>query len=76
MLRGRDDIRKRTEPQAVADDDIEDDDYADDDGEPFLRAPEPPRAAPSHQAPAYRHEPIVARRTDEPTLDWRSGRAR
>ncbi|MGE8670030.1 MAG: DUF3426 domain-containing protein [Achromobacter mucicolens] len=77
VLRGRDDIRKRTEPQAAAaDDDIEDDDYVDDDGEPFLRAPEPPRAAPSHQAPAYRQEPIVARRSDEPTLDWRSGRAR
>lgn len=79
VLRGRDDIRKRTEPQAAdaaADDDLEDDDYADDDGEPFLRAPEPPRAAPSHQLPAYRHEPIVARRSDEPALDWRSGRAR
>ena len=73
VLRGRDDIRKRTEPQAVADDDIEDDDYADDDGEPFLRAPEPPRAAPAHPLPAYRQEPIVARRSDEPTLDWRSG---
>lgn len=76
VLRGRDDIRKRAEPQAAAsDDDIEDDDYADDDGEPFLRAPEPPRAAPAHQRPAYRQEPIVARRSDEPTLDWRSGRA-
>ncbi|OAE64071.1 hypothetical protein A7J67_15250 [Achromobacter xylosoxidans] len=76
MLRGRDDIRKRAEPQAAAaDDDIEDDDYADDDGEPFLRAPEPPRAAPAHVRPAYRQEPIVARRSDEPTLDWRSSRA-
>lgn len=75
VLRGRDDIRKRTEPQAVADDDIEDDDYADDDGEPFLRAPEPPRAAPVQPLPAYRQEPIVARRSDEPTLDWRAGRA-
>ncbi|WP_312540796.1 DUF3426 domain-containing protein [Achromobacter mucicolens] len=75
VLRGRDDIRKRTEPQAAADDDIEDDDYADEDGEPFLRAPEPPRAAPTHPLPAYRQEPIVARRLDEPTLDWRAGRA-
>ena len=77
VLRGRDDIRKRAEPAAAIPDEHPDvDDYADDDDEPFLREPEPPRAAPTQRTAAYRNEPIVATRSDEPTLDWRTGRQR
>ncbi|MFJ3464818.1 DUF3426 domain-containing protein [Achromobacter spanius] len=84
VLRGRDDIRKRAEPEtAVPHDHAEDDhaDYdhaedADDDGEPFLRDPAPPRAAPAPRAPAFRNEPIIASRSDEPALDWRAGSSR
>ena len=77
VLRGRDDIRKRAEPEAaLPDDHAEDDDYPDDDGEPFLREPEPPRSAPAQRAPVFRNEPIVATRSGEPTLDWRAGQPR
>ena len=75
VLRGRDDIRKRAEPEAaVPDDDAQDDDYVDDDGEPSLREPEPARAAPALRAAAYRAEPAVAPRSGEPTIDWRANR--
>ncbi|HAP25719.1 MAG TPA: DUF3426 domain-containing protein [Achromobacter sp.] len=82
MLRSRDDIRKRAEPEAAIpdgdaeDDDLPDDDYPDDDGERFQREQEPFHAAPAQRAPAFRNEPIVASRSDEPTLDWRAGQAR
>lgn len=77
VLRSRDDIRKRAEPEAaIPDDHAEDDDYADDDGEPFLREPEPPRTAPAPRPPVFRDEPIVATRSGEPTLDWRAGQPR
>ncbi|AVJ26165.1 DUF3426 domain-containing protein [Achromobacter spanius] len=77
VLRGRDDIRKRAEPEAaMPDDHAEDDDYPDDDGEPFLREPEPPRTAPAQRPPVFRNEPIVASRSGEPTLDWRAGQPR
>ncbi|MGW9067479.1 DUF3426 domain-containing protein [Achromobacter animicus] len=76
VLRGRDDIRKRAEPEAaMPDDHADDDDYLDDDGEPFLREPEPPRTAPAPR-PVFRNEPIVASRSGEPTLDWRAGQPR
>lgn len=82
VLRSRDDIRKRAEPEAAIpddhpeDDDYPGDDYPDDDGEPFLREAEPPRAAPVQRAPVFRNEPIVASRSGEPTLDWRAGQPR
>lgn len=70
VMRGRDDIRRRAEPQAIPpDDDADDADYVDDD-EPFLREPDPPRTS---SAP-HRSEPIVARRSAEPPLGWQADR--
>ncbi|KRA02939.1 DUF3426 domain-containing protein [Achromobacter sp. Root565] len=81
VLRGRDDIRKRAEPETAVPDDHAEYDHAedidaDDDGEPFLREPEPPRAVPARPAPAFRNEPIIASRSDEPALDWGAGSSR
>ncbi len=86
VLRGRDDIRKRAEPETAVPYDHAEDDHAeydhaedsgaDDDGEPFLPEPSPPRASPAPRAPAFRNEPIIASRSDEPTLDWRAGSSR
>ena len=68
VLRSRDDIRRRAEPDA----ELPDDDEADDDGDSAeaLRHDAEPRRAP----PAYRDEPIIASRASEPTVGWGAAR--
>lgn len=73
VLRGRDDIRRRAEPDlAFPDDDRPDDaDDAQDDDEPYWRETPSPRAEPARPA-NYRGEPIVATRAAEPVIGRRA----
>ncbi|NMK47646.1 DUF3426 domain-containing protein [Achromobacter sp. Bel] len=81
VLRGREAIRRHTEPdedlpENEVDDDGEDDSDLHDSARhaAFARHPEPvhepaPRWAPSAQ-PASRNEPVIASRATEPVIDW------
>ncbi len=71
VLRGRDDIRRRIEPDAAlaeaGDDDEDENEDLDRDDEPV----EPPTPRwPQPPAPSYRDEPIVARRDPAPAAHW------
>ncbi|CAB3700944.1 DUF3426 domain-containing protein [Achromobacter pestifer] len=82
VLRGRDDIRRRIEPEAdLPEDQFDDEDDAEDDdnrrhgfvrqpvAEP-VRVPAPRRETPVPPQPVVRNEPIVASRANEPAIDW------
>ncbi|WP_313625573.1 DUF3426 domain-containing protein [Achromobacter sp.] len=70
VLRGRDDMRRRAEPEpAFPDDDRLDDTDDVDDDEPYLSETPPSRTAPMRSA-TYRSEPIVASRSPEPDTGW------
>ncbi|MBB1628780.1 DUF3426 domain-containing protein [Achromobacter sp. UMC71] len=72
VLRGRDDIRRRIEPDAALAEAGDDDEDENEDLDRYNEADEPP-AAPRWQqppAPSYRDEPIVARRDAATAARW------
>lgn len=71
VLRTRDDIRGRVEPDAALPEDENDDaEEGGDEGDAFRHAPAPIRAAPAAPPSPPRAEPMVARRGGEPLADW------
>lgn len=73
VLRGRDDIRRRIEPDAVLAEEGDDDEDENEDLDRYDDAPAPRRQEPA--APPWRDEPIVAVRDNPPAARWNSPRS-
>lgn len=73
VLRGRDDIRRRIEPDAVLAEEGDDDEDENEDLDRYDDAPAPRRQEPA--APPWRDEPIVAVRDNPPAARWNAPRS-